>query len=86
MANQIDSLLVPHKSSQQSHQKGTGEEESIGVLKAFEALTKDMRRLTDLPLAIHSVQGITPAFRETEVRLMLASGHVKMIISCVCLL
>jgi U3 small nucleolar RNA-associated protein 22 len=64
LASQIDSLLVP---SEQRHQKGTGEEESIGVLKAFDALTNDMRRLRDLPLAIHSVQGIDPAFRETEV-------------------
>lgn len=72
VADQLDCLLVCHKSqSQQSPQKGTGEEESVAVLRVFEALTKDMRRLTDLPLAIHSVQGISPAFRETEVRLAL---------------
>ncbi|XP_062516518.1 nucleolar protein 6-like isoform X2 [Corticium candelabrum] len=67
VADQLDCLLVPHRSSFEHSQKGTGEEKSVSVLKAYESLTKDMRRLTDLPLGIHSIQGTSPAFRETEV-------------------
>lgn len=46
---------------------GTGEEQSLEVLKAFEQVNKIIRTLTTLPLSIHSVQGTHPVFRHADV-------------------
>ena len=45
----------------------TGEEVGKGVCEVFTELSKDLRQLKDLPLAITSLQGTSPVFRHTEV-------------------
>ena len=45
----------------------TGEEVGKGVCEVFTELSKDLRQLKDLPLAITSLQGTSPVFRHAEV-------------------
>lgn len=45
----------------------TGEEMSHRVLQIFEDLNKQLRNLSQLPLAVTSVVGTSPVFRHTEV-------------------
>ncbi len=45
----------------------TGEEVGHRVLEVFTELSKELRQLSDLPLSITSLQGISPTFRHTEV-------------------
>ena len=45
----------------------TGEEAAQAVLDVFMELSKELRQLKDLPLAINSLQGTSPVFRHTEV-------------------
>ena len=47
--------------------RGTGEELSLAALKAFEDVSRAVRNVSSLPLAINSVQGIHPVFRHTDV-------------------
>ncbi|XP_065675999.1 nucleolar protein 6-like [Hydra vulgaris] len=46
---------------------GCGEEEGINFIKTFEKLCKEISAIENLPLKIHSIDGIDPAFRMTEV-------------------
>ncbi|XP_070542039.1 nucleolar protein 6-like isoform X2 [Ptychodera flava] len=46
---------------------GTGDEENLAVLHAFDSLNKMLRGLDDLPLSIASIQGSSPIFRYAEV-------------------
>ena len=46
---------------------GTGEELNVRIHHAFDKLSKQLRGLKDLPLAITSVQGLHPVFRDAEV-------------------
>lgn len=46
---------------------GTGEEQIVDVLQAFDCLSKQLRKLDGLVLNINSVQGISAVFRYTEV-------------------
>ncbi|WAQ98963.1 NOL6-like protein [Mya arenaria] len=46
---------------------GTGDEQSADLMKAYDDVCKKLRQLTDLPLTINSVQGVSPCFRFTEV-------------------
>ncbi|PIK61546.1 hypothetical protein BSL78_01559 [Apostichopus japonicus] len=46
---------------------GTGEEQHLEVMAAYQELSKYLRQLKDIPLGISSVQGISPVFRHTEV-------------------
>lgn len=45
----------------------TGEEVAVAVMEVFSELSRELRQLKDLPLAIASLQGASPAFRHTEV-------------------
>lgn len=47
--------------------KGTGEEGTLEVLRAFGSLEKELTSLTDLPLSISGIKGCSPVFRYTEV-------------------
>merc|ERR1719239_653369 len=47
--------------------RGTGEELSLAALKAFEDVSRAVRNVSSLPLAINSVQGTHPVFRHTDV-------------------
>ncbi|XP_014661401.1 PREDICTED: nucleolar protein 6-like [Priapulus caudatus] len=46
---------------------GAGEEANVAIVRSLDALTKTLRSLTDLPLAIKAVQGTAAVFRYTEV-------------------
>ena len=50
----------------------TGEEMSHRALQAFEDLNKQLRNLSQLPLAVTSVVGTSPVFRHTEVCVFVA--------------
>ena len=39
----------------------------MAVMEVFAELSRELRQLKDLPLAIASLQGASPAFRHTEV-------------------
>ena len=64
-------LSIPHYMSSDSGNPpgvySTGEEISHRVLQAFENLNKQLRNLSQLPLAVISVVGTSPVFRHTEV-------------------
>ncbi|XP_072050523.1 nucleolar protein 6-like [Amphiura filiformis] len=45
----------------------SGEEENVAVIQAYTNLSKCLRKLEGLPLAITSVQGVSPVFRYAEV-------------------
>ncbi|EDO40309.1 predicted protein [Nematostella vectensis] len=77
VSSQLDCLLqrnngtstTPSESQQaptSSSIQGTGEESMSLVIKAYDSLCKDIRGL-ELPLAVHSLQGISPIFRGAEV-------------------
>ncbi|KAH9490986.1 Nucleolar protein 6 [Bulinus truncatus] len=68
MEGKIDILLhlkVKFKDSSESY--GTGEEQSLSILRSFEELNRTVRNLTTVPLAIHSITGIHPVFRHADV-------------------
>ncbi|CAL1536080.1 unnamed protein product [Lymnaea stagnalis] len=68
MEGKLDTLLhlkLAPKDSLQHY--GTGEEQSLAVLQAFDQLNRAVRALTTMPLAIHSVTGIHPVFRHSDV-------------------
>lgn len=69
IGGQLDSLLHLPVSSVDAEQKpyGTGEEENTNVIHVYDDLCKMLRRLTDLPLSINTIQGTSPCFRYTEV-------------------
>lgn len=68
-ASCLDSLLtLPTKGSLQDLPPyGTGEEANVLVIRSFDTLSKMLRGLSDLPLTVTSVQGVSPIFRYTEV-------------------
>ena len=45
----------------------TGEESQQEVMKVFSELSGQLRDIPDLPLAVNSLQGTSPLFRQTEV-------------------
>ena len=54
---------------------GTGEEATLQVLKVYDALEKELKSLTDLPLLISGVEGFSPVFRYTDVFPPLSMVH-----------
>ncbi|XP_043934033.1 nucleolar protein 6 isoform X1 [Protopterus annectens] len=46
---------------------GTGEEESVAVIKSYDDLSRKLWNLEELPLTVTSVQGTHPALRYTDV-------------------
>ncbi|XP_033110721.1 nucleolar protein 6-like [Anneissia japonica] len=71
VGGQLDCVLKPPRLDSSSKSKvlprGTGEEQSYSITHVYDALSKQLRALKDLPLAITSVQGVSPVFRHTEV-------------------
>uniref|UniRef100_A0A2C9LX97 Nucleolar protein 6 n=1 Tax=Biomphalaria glabrata TaxID=6526 RepID=A0A2C9LX97_BIOGL len=77
MEGKLDSLLHLNVSSKEARDEyGTGEEQSLSVLRSFEELNRVIRALSSIPLAIHSVSGIHPVFRHTEVFPALTAANV----------
>jgi len=60
-------ISLPHYTSGNSEMYSTGEEMSHRVLRTLEDLSKLLRNLNQLPLAVTSVVGTSPVFRHTEV-------------------
>ncbi|XP_022104719.1 nucleolar protein 6-like [Acanthaster planci] len=56
----------PQDPSQDPH-PGTGEEENMTLVQAYNEVCKDLRGLKGFPLVMTSVQGISPVLRYTEV-------------------
>ncbi|XP_071965006.1 nucleolar protein 6-like [Antedon mediterranea] len=70
VAGQLDCILKPPKpdsTASKGLSRGTGEEQSYSITQVYDSLNKQLRALKDLPLAVTSVQGISPTFRHTEV-------------------
>ncbi|XP_015788295.1 nucleolar protein 6 [Tetranychus urticae] len=63
--SQCDSFLWPGKLSIPGY--GTGEEANQNIVFNFDSFAKKLRGCKDLPLTLSSVQGVSPAFRGTEV-------------------
>ena len=59
-------LTSANKKNDQHFEQGTGEEANQAVIRSYESLVKLLRSL-DLPLSLHSVQGLSPVLRGTEV-------------------
>ncbi|CAB3999175.1 Nucleolar 6 [Paramuricea clavata] len=59
-------LTSSNKKNDQHFEHGTGEEANQAVIRSYESLVKLLRNL-DLPLSLHSVQGLSPVLRGTEV-------------------
>ena len=60
-------ISLPHYMNSDNGMCSTGEEMSHRVLQTFEDLNKQLRNLSQLPLAVTSVVGTSPVFRHTEV-------------------
>ncbi|CAG5125475.1 unnamed protein product [Candidula unifasciata] len=68
MAGKLDSLLHLNLASKNENLiYGTGEEQSLAVIRAYDQVNRALRALTSLPLSIHSIQGIHPVFRHSDV-------------------
>lgn len=71
VADQVDPLLhLPVKFKSQSDAQlpyGTGEEQNVRLLHVYDELCKMVRKLSNLPLTITSMQGTSPCFRYAEV-------------------
>ncbi|XP_028408170.1 nucleolar protein 6-like isoform X2 [Dendronephthya gigantea] len=59
-------LTSSNKKNDKHFENGTGEEAIQAVIRSYESLVKLLRQL-DLPLAVHSIQGLSPVLRGTEV-------------------
>ena len=59
-------LTSSNKKNDQYFEHGTGEEANQAVIRSYESLVKLLRSL-DLPLSFHSIQGLSPVLRGTEV-------------------
>ena len=72
VANQLDSILkaqvkkAKNEVERITQSTGTGEEEILEIIKAYDSLCKQIRAL-DLPLNVNSLQGLSPVFRGAEV-------------------
>ena len=69
----LDSLLKQNAKLTSTNKKddlcfenGTGEEANQAIIRSYESFVKLLRSL-DLPLSLHSVQGLSPVLRGTEV-------------------
>ena len=49
---------------------GTGEEQNMEVMRVYDDLCKQLRKLTELPLVLNTIQGVSPCFRFTEVSVL----------------
>ncbi|XP_074649988.1 nucleolar protein 6-like [Tubulanus polymorphus] len=67
ICDQLDDILKPTSDERYSIKYGTGEEQTIDLIKVYDSLCKQLRQLEDLPLTINSIQGTSPVFRFTEV-------------------
>lgn len=69
IGGQLDSILyIPvYNTLKDQTLYGTGEEQNVAVIRAYDDVCKILRRLTGLPLNINSIQGTSPCFRYTEV-------------------
>ena len=67
-------LTSSNKKNEQHLEHGTGEEANQAVTRSYESLVKLLRSL-DLPLSFHSIQGLSPVLRGTEVSLVLTSVY-----------
>ncbi|XP_032663829.1 nucleolar protein 6 [Odontomachus brunneus] len=75
LADQLEDFLKLHKYKITHFTYGTGEEATLKVLKAFNNLEQNLMSLSDMPLTINGVQGLSPVFRYTEVFPPLATIH-----------
>ncbi len=74
VSNQLDVVLkLQQKKKTVSY--GTGEEQHLDIMKAYDSLTKQLRSLDGLPLAIHSIQGTSAAFRFAQVSSDMGEGE-----------
>ncbi|XP_011302572.1 nucleolar protein 6 [Fopius arisanus] len=73
--DQIDEFLKYRKTKLIKFPYGTGEEATLQTLQVFNSLEKELTGLTELPLSITGVQGISPVFRYTDVFPPLATGY-----------
>lgn len=68
MAGKLDPLLhLTLLPKDKGHNYGTGEEQSLAVIRAYDHVNRAVRALTTIPLGIHSIQGIHPVFRHADV-------------------
>ena len=85
IVSQLDPLLQPWgvnrtiKKDDMALPYGTGDEKQTTVLKAYDALCKILRGLSDLPLDISTVQGLSPIFRLAEVGYSLVAVAQKIL-------
>ena len=66
MAGQLDPLIGIQSLRGSGIKYRTGEEQHTAVLQAYDQLSKVLRGMRELPLAIHSIQGTSPALRYAE--------------------
>ncbi|KAG1669163.1 Nucleolar protein 6 [Nymphon striatum] len=69
ISNQLDCAISLNRVSLPANIKayGTGEEVNIALLQSYDSLNLSLRKLKDLPLAITSIQGISSAFRFSQI-------------------
>ena len=80
MSRPLDGLLLrPRREAEvNSVPYGTGEEQHVLIQHSYTSLAKQLRGLKDLPLAINTIQGVSPVFRFAEVtRIANLSAGVK---------
>ena len=66
VGSQLDVLLERPSLAGTAVSYHTGEEQLARASASYEQLARMLRSLRDLPLAIHSIQGVSPALRYAE--------------------
>ncbi|XP_054288165.1 nucleolar protein 6-like [Macrosteles quadrilineatus] len=74
-ADQLETLVTEKQFVPESFHCGAGEEACAAVVRAWDALAKQLRELPELPLDVASVQGIAAALRATDVFPPLPGHH-----------
>ncbi|XP_034171311.2 nucleolar protein 6 Mat89Ba [Osmia lignaria lignaria] len=67
IADEMEELLKLRKVKITHFAYGTGEEAALKAINTLNGLEKELMSLTDIPLAIHGVQGASAVFRYTDV-------------------
>ncbi|XP_063980867.1 nucleolar protein 6 [Diachasmimorpha longicaudata] len=73
--DQTDEFLKYKKTNFSKSSYGTGEEMTLQALQVFNSLEKELTSLTELPLSITGVQGLSAVFRYADVFPPLATAY-----------
>ncbi|XP_066597044.1 nucleolar protein 6 isoform X2 [Prorops nasuta] len=75
ISDQVDEVLLLKAVKVTNFAYGTGEEATLKVIQAFDALEKEVTSLNDIPLSVNGIHGSSPVIRYAEVFPPLATNY-----------